>query len=222
MPVRNRGQRLPGRHRVLARAGRHRSSGLRRRIARESGMGELGRPAVIDITRDHEMLPGLDRRGVADLVGLHDRLGRNFVAVRQAGNRLALGDDDGRAALPVPMAAVRRRHGTGHVGSRRRRLVLRCRRILRCLLVLRQRLALDLSDRRGLPRRTDHLVGRRPPRIGSAIRTAETGGVRAACRSADRHRGQSPPTKCPSRTPPCFFTPHNRTHTHTPHHTPGS
>jgi hypothetical protein len=208
---------------VLARAGGRGGCSGRcgrcRRMTRKRGMGELGRPGVADVARDHQPLARLDRGGIADPVGVQDGVGRHVVAVRDAGDRLALSDDDRRAALPVPVAAARRRNRTGDVRRRRRR---RRRLVLGRLIwsrpVLGQRLARDLSRRRRLDR--CRLVRSRPSRVGIAVRIlSETGGLRAACRSANGNRRQSPPTQRTMRTPPRFFTTHNRTHTQTPHHT---
>jgi hypothetical protein len=83
---------------------------------------------------------------------------------------------------------------------------------------LGQRLTLDLPRRRRLHR--CRLVGSRRSRVGIAVRIfSETGGFRAACRSTNGNGRQSPPTQRTMRTPPRFFTTHNRTHTQTPHHT---
>src|ERR1700722_20853471 len=96
-------------------------------MARDRGMGKLRRSAVGDIARDHQPLSCLERRGGIEPVRTQDLVGGDVVLVRNGGDRLALGDDDRRPTLPVPVATGMNRSGHLSCGwrRRRRRLILR-------------------------------------------------------------------------------------------------
>jgi hypothetical protein len=136
-------------------------------------------------------------------------MGGHIVAVRDGDDRLALRDNDRRTALPIPVAAGMNRPGHLRGGRRRRR-----RRRLILGLILRERLALDASHRGGLRR---HLVRGRS-RIGRRIRIfGEPDRLGAAGRGADGNCRQGTKPQCQMCPPSRCFSPHDNTHTHTPH-----